>query len=68
MESMFSNCGSLTSLDLSNFKTSNVVDMRYMFEFGWSLISIDLSSFDNSNVVYRMDNDIIFTFFFFFFF
>ena len=31
MNSMFSNCPSLTSLDLSNFKTQNVTDMTNMF-------------------------------------
>ena len=28
---MFYNCSSLTSLNLSNFNTNNVTDMRYMF-------------------------------------
>ena len=38
-----------TSLDLSNFDTSNVTDMSYMF---WEsqATSLDLSSFDTSNV------------------
>ena len=28
---MFSDCSSLTSLNLSNFNTNNVIDMSYMF-------------------------------------
>ena len=35
---MFSNCSSLTSLDLSNFNTQNVIDMRCIFE-GCSLLT-----------------------------
>ena len=31
MRSMFSDCIGLTSLDVSNFDTSNVTDMRFMF-------------------------------------
>ena len=45
-ESMFYRCSSLTSLDLSNFDTSNVTDMAYMFYNCSNLTSLDLSSFD----------------------
>ena len=38
MRSMFYNCNSLTSLDLSNFNTQNVTDMSYMFSNCNSLI------------------------------
>ena len=31
MSDMFSDCSSLTSLNLSNFNTNNVNDMSYMF-------------------------------------
>ncbi|EHD1581827.1 BspA family leucine-rich repeat surface protein [Listeria monocytogenes] len=42
-------CSVATSLDLSNFDTSNVTDMTYMFEEN-AATSLDLSSFDTSNV------------------
>lgn len=48
---MFSGCSSLTSLDLSNFDTSDVVDMSNMFSGCSSLTNLDLSNFDTSNVV-----------------
>ena len=38
------------SIDLSNFNTSNVTDMHYMFSDCSSLTSLDLSSFNTSNV------------------
>lgn len=47
---MFSNCQSLTNLDLSNFDTSKVTCMEYMFGDCLSLATLDLSSFDTSNV------------------
>ena len=50
MGDMFSNCTSLTSLDLSNFNTSNVTSMSAMFTMCSSLISLDLSDFNTSNV------------------
>lgn len=50
MESMFHNCSSLASLDLSKFKTSNVTNMSNMFYNCSSLTSLDLSSFNTSKV------------------
>ncbi|MBR1497401.1 MAG: leucine-rich repeat protein, partial [Oscillospiraceae bacterium] len=50
MRDMFSNCSSLTSLDLSGFDTSKVTDMSYMFYNCSSLTSLNLSSFDTSGV------------------
>ena len=47
---MFSGMSSLTSLDLSNFKTSNVTNMRSMFYIMPYLKSLDLSNFNTSNV------------------
>ena len=49
MNNMFSNCSSITSLDLSNFDTSNVTNMSAMFNECTNLTSIDLSSFDTSS-------------------
>ena len=50
MQSMFSGCSALTSLDVSNFNTANVTDMGSMF-FGCSgLTSLDLSGFKTDNV------------------
>ena len=50
MQSMFYNCSSLASLDLSHFDTSKVTTMRSMFNKCSSLSSLDLSHFDTSNV------------------
>ena len=47
---MFSNCQSLTNLDLSNFDTSKVIRMEWMFGVCSSLTNLDLHSFDTSNV------------------
>ena len=47
---MFENCSSLTSLDLSNFNTEKVTDMRWMFGGCTSLASIGLYSFNTKNV------------------
>ncbi len=49
MQGMFAGCGSLTSLDLSNFDTSKVSDMSSMFG-GSALTSLDLSKLNTSNV------------------
>ena len=50
MLAMFSNCISLTDLDLSSFNTAKVKDMSYMFYNCSSLTSLDLSSFNTANV------------------
>lgn len=50
MESMFSRCFNLESLDLSLFNTSNVTKMQFMFFQCTSLTSLDLSNFNTSNV------------------
>ena len=52
MNSMFSDCSGLTSLDVSSFDTSNVTDMGYMFGYCNGLTLLDLSSFDISNVTH----------------
>ena len=50
MQNMFNNCGSLTSLDVSNFNTQNVTNMQYMFNNCGSLTSLDVSNFNTQNV------------------
>ena len=47
---MFSNCKSLTKLNLSNFNTQNVNTKQYMFYHCNLLISLDLSNFNTKNV------------------
>ena len=56
---MFSDCSSLTSLDLSSFNTANVTSMSYMFADCSSLTSLDLSSFNTAKVtdMYMMFNN-----------
>ena len=50
MEGMFSDCSSLTSLDVSGFNTTNVTDMEGMFSGCSSLTSLDVSGFNTTNV------------------
>ena len=50
MYSMFSNCSSLTSLDLSTFDTSKVTAMGHMFSDCSGLASLDLSNFNTQSV------------------
>lgn len=49
-KNMFYFCSNLTTLDLSNFDTSNITDMSYMFGFCSALTTLDVSNFDTSNV------------------
>ena len=50
MSWMFSNCESLTELDVSGFDTSNVTDMSWMFSGCFGLTELDISSFDTGDV------------------
>jgi len=50
MNSMFRNMSSLISLDLSNFDTSQVMNMDSIFRSMTNLTTIDLSNFDTSKV------------------
>ena len=50
MSCMFSDCESLTSLDLKNFNTQNVTDMVGMFSGCAALTSLDLKNFNTQNV------------------
>lgn len=43
---MFSNCRSLTKLDLSNFDTSNASDMYHMFGNNVSLVELNLTGWN----------------------
>ena len=47
---MFYGCRRLSTLDLSNFDTRNVINMRNMFYDCESLTTLDLSNFDTKNV------------------
>ena len=47
---MFSECTSLTDIDIDGFDTSNVTDMSYMFMNCSALTSLNLSSFDTKKV------------------
>ena len=47
---MFTACNELISLDVSNFDTSNVVNMNSMFNGCHELTSLDVSNFNTSNV------------------
>ena len=50
MNSMFFDCSSLTSLDVSGFDTANVTDMGNMFSSCATLTSLDLRGFNTANV------------------
>ncbi len=50
MEQMFNGCSILTTLDLSSFDTSNVVNMSRMFRSCSLLEELDVSSFNTSSV------------------
>ena len=55
MQSMFSHMSNLTTLNISNFDTSQVTNMRDMFYSVSSLTSLNLSSFDTSQVTNMRD-------------
>ena len=50
MRSIFINCENLTTLDLSNFDTSNVTDMGGIFHGCSNLTTLDVSNFNTINV------------------
>lgn len=50
MDSMFKDCSSLVSIDLSSFDTTQVSDMNSMFEGCSALTHLDLSSFNTARV------------------
>lgn len=50
MSKMFAECSNLTSLDVTNFNTCNVITMNRMFDNCCKLTSLDVSNFNTSNV------------------
>ena len=50
MAFMFSDCNSLTTLDVSGFSTANVTNMDVMFSGCTSLTTLDVSGFNTANV------------------
>ena len=50
MGHMFSSCSSLKELNLSNFNTNKVINMKYMFKYCMNLETIDISTFKTDNV------------------
>ena len=50
MSGMFSFCTSLEQLNLSNFTSNNVGNMRYIFNGCYSLKELNLSNFNTNNV------------------
>ena len=48
MSSLFAECRSLTSLDLSSWDTSSVTNMSYLFQDCYSLTTLNLSGWDTS--------------------
>ena len=51
MDAMFYYCQGLTSLDVSNFSTSNVTTFNNMFYYCNKLVDLDISNFDASKVI-----------------
>ena len=45
MSNMFAQCRGLIKLNLSNFNTNNVTNMKYMFTFCFGLSELNLSNF-----------------------
>ena len=63
MSSMFVNCYSLKTLDISDINTKNVLDMFGIFQNCNSLTSLDLSKLSTDKVI---NMSYIFKFFYFF--
>ena len=49
---LFSGCSDIIEINLTNFDSSHVTDMSYMFEYCFSLSILDLSNLKTSNVKY----------------
>ena len=50
MAGMFNECNNLKELNLSNFNTNNVTNMRLMFQLCNNLNELNLSNFTTNNV------------------
>ena len=50
MSNLFQGCTSLTSIDISNFNTENVISMAALFEGCSSLTSLNLSNINTDRV------------------
>jgi surface protein len=50
MSGLFYNCSSLTTIDLTNFQTNNVITMKKMFAECSSLRNINLKNFETHNL------------------
>jgi surface protein len=65
MNAMFSDCNSLTNLNLSNFNTQKVLDMSYMFAHCNNLKKLNLKNFkikentDVSDIYYNINSDCV---------
>lgn len=55
MGAMFTNCYSLTNLELGTLNTSNVTNMSYMFSGCKAITDLNLNGFDTSNVTNMRD-------------
>ena len=55
MSRMFSSCSSLTSLDVRNFNTANVMNMNGMFSYSVALTSLYLTNFNTEKVTNMED-------------
>ena len=55
MSDMFRSSRKLTQLNVANFDTSIVTNMKGMFSDMWEITSLDLSSFNTSNVTDMSD-------------
>ena len=51
MSHMFENCNSLTSLDISNFITNEIIDISSMFKSCSLLTSLDILNFNAGKVL-----------------
>ena len=60
MGNLFCGCSSLKELNISNFNTNNVIDMRYIFCGCSSLKHLNLPNFNTNNVFNAISMDCMF--------
>ena len=51
MKSIFEDCSSLTSIDITKFSTENIINILEMFSDFKSLTSIDMTKFNTKNII-----------------